>query len=204
MPRIDRRILPALAEEDVQRLLAACLSARDKAIVLVLLDTGCRAAELVGLVGRDIDLQSGEVHICAGKGGKDRIVFIGYKTRKHLLRYFMGTCTPAADELVWGSEKTCEPLMQSGLNQLLKRLGKCAGVAHCSPHTLRRTFALWSLRSGMDIYTLARLMGHTDITVLRQYLALTDLDLAKTHQRHGLVDHLAHQPQLSLSAVGRS
>ena len=68
MPRVSREILPSLQEEDVTRLLMACNSARDKAIVLVLLDTGLRASELVNLNGKDIDLNLGEIHVRRGKG----------------------------------------------------------------------------------------------------------------------------------------
>jgi integrase/recombinase XerD len=72
----------------------------------------------------------------------------------------------------------------------LKRLGKRAGVEHCHPHTFRRTFALWSLRAGMSIYHLQRLMGHADITVLRQYLDLVTEDVQAAHQAAGIVDKL--------------
>lgn len=54
-------------------------------------------------------------------------------------------------------------------------------VDHCTPHTFRRTFALWSLRGGMNVHALARLIGHADIQVLRQYLALAESDLAAAH-----------------------
>ena len=46
-----------------------------------------------------------------------------------------------------------------GAGDLLKRLGTRANVPHCHPHTFRRTFALWSLRAGMDIFSLQKLMG---------------------------------------------
>lgn len=54
----------------------------------------------------------------------------------------------------------------------------------------RRTFALYSLRNGMDIYTLQRLMDHEDLTVLRRYLALVEGDLQAAHRRFGVVDNL--------------
>ncbi len=52
-----------------------------------------------------------------------------------------------------------ECLTIHGLMQFLERLGKRAQVAHCSPHTFRRSFALWSLRAGMSIYALQAIMG---------------------------------------------
>ena len=49
---------------------------------------------------------------------------------------------------------------------------------------------LTCLRNGMNIYVLARLMGHSDITVLRQYLALAEVDLQKAHKEFGAVDRM--------------
>lgn len=55
MPRLDKTILPAFAAEDVKRLLAACSNDCDRALVLCLLATGCRAAEFVNLTIRDVE-----------------------------------------------------------------------------------------------------------------------------------------------------
>ena len=60
----------------------------------------------------------------------------------------------------------------------------------CHPHTLRRTFALWSLRNGMSMFHLQRLMGHADIAMLRRYLDLLHADLQTAHAEHGVVDHM--------------
>ena len=55
---------------------------------------------------------------------------------------------------------------------------------------LLRPVCLTCLRNGMNIYVLARLMGHSDITVLRQYLALAEVDLQKAHKEFGAVDRM--------------
>ena len=190
MPRLDKPILPALSPEDVKHLLDVCHSARDKAIVLCLVDTGCRASEFVALDVEDVDIKSGSVRVQHGKGRKDRVTFLGAKARKALLRYLMPRAVIASNGSLWLSENTGERLTHSGLRLLLQRLGKRAGVANCSPHTFRRTCALWSLRSGMNIYALQQLMGHSDLTVLRRYLALVEEDLQEAHRKHGAVDNM--------------
>lgn len=81
-------------------------------------------------------------------------------------------------------------LGQSGLMQLVRELGQRAGVSPCTCHTFRRTFALTCLRNGMNVYVLAKLMGHSDIAVLRQYLALVEDDLKAAHQKYGPADNL--------------
>jgi len=189
MPRVDKKILKALERDDVHTLLAHCKSERDKAIVLCLLDTGCRASEFVALRGQDINLKDGSVRVM-GKGKKERLTYLGVKARKQLLRYYTERGTPSESEPVWVSEKEREQLTYSGLHQILKRLGRRADVEECTAHTFRRTFALWSLRNGMNIFSLQRLMGHSDIHVLQRYLALVERDLQDAHQNYGAVDKM--------------
>lgn len=190
IPKAEKKILPAFTQEDIQKLLKNTNTERDEAIILFLLDSGARATELLNLTGGDIDMKTGIVTIRQGKGSKDRIVYIGNKTRKQLLRYYMERGTPKENEKVWLSETKGTPLTNTGLSQFLKKLGIRIGVKNCSPHTFRRTFALNSLRNGMSIYHLQRLMGHEDITVLKQYLALSQNDLQAAHVQHGVVDNL--------------
>ena len=190
MPRVNRRILPAFSEDDVHRLLSICETKRDRAILLFLLDTGCRVSELVNLNGGDINIRTGEVQIRQGKGGKDRSVFLGQTVRDSLLDYYGERGVPDEQEPIWLSQTRGERLTLSGLQQALKRLGRQSGVKHCSPHTFRRTFAITCLRNGMDIFRLARLMGHSDIGVLRQYLYLVKDDLRTAHAQFGSVDRL--------------
>jgi integrase/recombinase XerD len=189
MPKLPKKVLPAFEPADVARLLDAA-NERDKLIVLMLLDTGLRASELIALDGADLDTTSGAVLVREGKGRKPRTVYLGAKTRRELGHYWRKAGRPAAKMPVWVSLTSGARLTDSGLRQLLQRLGERAQVDHCHPHTFRRTFALWSLRGGMDIHTLAALMGHADIGVLRQYLALSGADLQRAHQAAGPVDRM--------------
>ena len=198
MPHVNKQILPAFTPDDIHRLLAACEHERDRAIVLFLLDTGCRVSELVNLNVQDIDITVGEVTIRRGKGRKDRTVFLGRIATDALLAYYCKRGEPTEGlGPVWFSLTRHTRLTLSGAQQLLKRLGRQAGVEHCSPHTFRRTFAIWSLRNGMDIFRLARLMGHADISVLRQYLHLIKEDLRAAHAQYGSVDRLFGEPPQS-------
>lgn len=187
-PKLPKLILPALTVEQAKKVIVACKSDREHATVLFLLDTGVRAAELCGLNGSDINTKSGAVMIRQGKGQKDRQVYLGTKARKHLLRYYIERGRPEDKQPVWISEKTGKRLTRSGLAQMLRKLSKRAGVT-VTAHMLRRTFALWSLRSGMNIYVLQRLMGHEDIAILRRYLELVEDDLQQGHERFGAVDN---------------
>jgi site-specific recombinase XerD len=190
MPRRPKKILEAFSPDDIRRLLRVADSDRDKALVYFLLDTGLRASECVNLKIADIDQTANSVRIRHGKGDKERIAYLGSKTARYLARYLLQRGKVRPTQPLWPNSKTGKPLTYSGLAQLLRRLGRAAGVSNCTPHTFRRTFALNCLRNGMNIYLLARLMGHSDILVLRQYLAITDEDLQTAYERYGVVDNL--------------
>lgn len=184
MPRLDKRIMPVFSTDEIMRLIRACQNKRDRAIVLFLLDTGLRASELLALRVGDIDMRTGEVKVRKGKGGKDRMVVICDKTRRALIRYYTERGAPLLADPVWYG------IGVSGLREVLRRLGKRAGVANCSPHTFRRTFATMSLRNGIDIFTLKQLMGHASIAMLQRYLVLSGEDLVKSHRSTSPVDRM--------------
>ena len=188
MPRRSKRILPAFTPEEMEKLVLACTHPRDRAIILFLADTGCRASEFVALNEGDVDLREGIVVIREGKGRKDRVVYMGVAARRELARYFRERGEMWCRDPLWISLTTAKRLTTSGLRILLRRVGKRAGVDHCHPHTFRRTCALWSLRAGMDIYRLQRIMGHADLTMLQRYLALAHDDVQEAHRKHGAVD----------------
>ncbi len=186
MPHLPKEILPAFSEADVRALLAAATTARDTAIVLCLLDTGCRLAEFVALTVGQVDMVSGTISIKQGKGRKDRVVFLGTRAKKALRKYLATRNTRPTDAL-WTIEDGTRALTRMGMMRLLQRLGERAGVAECHAHTFRRSFALFSLRAGMDIYSLQRIMGHSSLEMLRRYLALSNEDLHTAHAQHGAV-----------------
>jgi site-specific recombinase XerD len=191
MPKLDKTLLPAFSRAQVDTLLRACKTDRERALVLVLLDTGLRASELAGLDIQHANAKTGAITVRQGKGRKDRIVYLGARTRKALLRYLAERShhTPLAETTpLFASAKTGKRLTRSGLEQFTRRLGRLANVHPCTPHMFRRTFALWSLRAGMNVYALAALMGHEDIVVLRRYLNLVEQDTQEAHARHGAVD----------------
>ncbi|MCC7354537.1 MAG: site-specific integrase, partial [Anaerolineae bacterium] len=148
------------------------------------------ASEFLALDVGDLDVKTGAVRVRQGKGRKDRVTFLGAKARRALLRYIIarGDVLPAAP--LWVREDTGERWDYDAFHYRLRLLGEKAGVKHCTPHTFRRTCALWSLRAGMNIYALQQLMGHSDLTILRRYLALVEEDLEEAHRKHGAVDNM--------------
>ena len=150
---------------------------------------GLRASEFVALNNGDVDIGTGKVVVRHGKGNKTRVVFLGAKARRSLLRYLRQKTTHNPADPLWVG-RAGERLMYAGLRQILRRKAAAAGVPCPSPHGFRRSFALFSLRSGMNVYALQKLMGHSDLTVLQRYLSQTEGDLQAAHAQASPVDRM--------------
>lgn len=183
-PRLPKEVKKAFTEGEIKTILSQVTNGRDRVICLLLLDTGIRANELINIDIPDVNIKEGTIIIREGKTGQ-RIVQIGAKVRKTLLLYINNR---KRGPLFLAQGKTRFTL--SGIMQLMKRLQKRTNIKHCTCHTFRRTFAITCLRNGMNIYVLAKLMGHSDIQVLKRYLDITQDDLAAAHRQFGVVDNI--------------
>jgi integrase/recombinase XerD len=164
---------------------------RDKAIILTLLDTGVRVSELCGINMKHLDLKNGRIYV-TGKGKKARYVFIGKSARKALWGYLVERFPdekPEFDEPVFVDKENFRRLSMSGVNQLLKRIAKRAGIENVHPHRFRHTFAIELLRNGGDLFTLQELLGHSSLDMVRRYVKLAQLDLEQTHRKASPVDN---------------
>ena len=194
-PKIAIEPLEPVTMDDVEKIIATCDSKtfydlRDKGIMLFLLDTGCRASEACNVNLGDVDLIRGSVLIRHGKGGKYRTVFIGKKTRKAIRNYLRiaKEYFKFEDSPLFISQSG-EGLTYWGLNEIIKRRSKQAGIEKIKLHSFRRAFAINALRSGMDMENLRRLMGHSSYQVLQRYLREVTDDLRVAHHKHSPVDN---------------
>ena len=183
-PKVPIEILEPVKSDEALKLLSVCdpktfLGLRDCAIVLTLMDTGVRASELVSMTRKDLDLRKGKIIIRKGKGNKFRIVFISQRTQKAIRQYLEERND--FQSCLWITNKGTQ-LKYSGLRQIIRRRSKDAKIDAPSLHSFRRYFALQMLRSGVDIFSLQKLMGHSDIQILRRYLQQTEEDIRSAHK----------------------
>ncbi len=189
-PKWPDVVIPPVDLEVVECLYSVCsgdsfTDKRDRALILFLLDTGLRAFEVCGALVEDLNLLTGELLIRKGKGGKSRVVCLGKRTRKEVRNYLRTRHDNSPQ--IWVSESG-EALSYEALNSMLRRRSKKAGVKKPGLHDFRRAFALNCLRAGMDIFTLQKLTGHSDLQVLRRYLAQNTEDLVIAHGKASPVD----------------
>ncbi len=118
-----------------------------------------------------------------GKGAKGRLACIDTAARKALKQYLLTRKGAPPSAPLFVSLNTYEQaITPHTIAQIFTRLQRITGI-RVTAHGLRRTFALRALRAGMNVHTLALLMGHSDISVLRRYLPITERDAAAEYQR---------------------
>jgi integrase len=197
---VDQPLLDPIEPTVIEALLNTCdtskVGKRDKAIFLTLLDSGMRAGELTALTVGDVDQLDGTITIRKSKSRKGRIAFISAQTRRALRRYLR--CRGAVDSsdplfLAYATTGDEGPLTYNGLRAIVTRHARQAGMKPPSLHSFRRTFALSMLRSGADIVSLSRLMGHGSLPVIQRYLKQMKEDLGAVHRLHSPVDGLKRE-----------
>ena len=193
-PKLAQEVLQPVDAADVKAMLNTCkrrtfTGDRDRAILLGLLDSGLRASEFVALNLEDLSLDTGAVVVRRGKGGKFRTAFLGNKARRAVLDYLRHRNQGDPADPLWVT-RGGERLTYWGLRQILRRRAERAGVPTPSAHDFRRGFALSSLRNGIDLISLQRLMGHSGLTVINRYLAQTEGDLQAAHAKTSPVDRM--------------
>lgn len=170
VPRRRKKTPWSLTMAELGFLLVAPLSARDRTLICLLIDTGIRIGEAMNLVRDDI-LE--ETIIVSGKTG-EREVPISAETKEQLLSL-------GESPLFQGTKG---PLTRSGAYRIVHVAMVRAGISarKWGPHTLRHTFGRQYILAGGDLVSLQRIMGHSDIKTTRIYAELDLRDV--THQHH--------------------
>jgi integrase/recombinase XerC len=194
-PRVPRKIIRPFLPEDVKHLLARqndniLLGARNKAIILIFLDTGLRLSEMASIQLKDIDFDRGIIKIM-GKGARERVVGLGREAQKAMLRYLL---MRRGDGLrcLWVTEEH-KPMKARGIQTMIRRLGKQVRIenARCSAHTFRHTFSTWALLNGATEREVQSLLGHSSQRMTQQYTATINSEQAvMRHKKFSPADSL--------------
>ena len=194
-PRVPHTLIHSLRDPDVRALLAAAgqgpFGDRDTAVLLVMLDSGMRLSELVGLQVGSVDFEDGYCQVM-GKGSKERRVPLGRSARRAVRRTLLARGRVAAGVALFIADNG-EPLTGSGVQKIVRRAALRAGLeVRCSPHILRHTFARSFLANGGDVFSLQRILGHSpaSLAVTQRYVELLDEDLREVHRRASPMDLL--------------
>ena len=157
---------------------------RDRAITLLLLNTGLRVSELCALECSDLDMgeRRGELRVRAGKGGKERVVPLNAESRKALREWL--EVMPASDSPALFLGKGGRRLHPSGVQGRVAEIGRRAGVA-VTPHVLRHTFARSLVEAGVSLEKVAAILGHESLDTTKVYLTPSMADLQEAVEKVG-------------------
>lgn len=170
-----------LNDDELVRLQKACETPRDKLIVSLLYETGCRVSEVCHIRISDIDLEHKSI-VVTGKGNKIRTVFFQAETKYLIQEYLKSRKDADSPYLFTGAchrTNADRPLTPATIERAVGRLAKAAGLkVHCTPHTLRHTYATDMLKRGGDITHIQKLLGHssTDTTMIYANVNMDDCE----------------------------
>ena len=140
-----------------------------------------RVGELVNINRGDLDLVNHKV-IVYGKGRKERVCYFDASAEQNLREYLDGR-TDSSDSLFVQLRKPHNRLERSGVETIVKNIGKRAGVSNVHPHRFRRTFATKRLSQGMKLEEIQRLLGHENIDTTLLYAQLDSSNLENSARR---------------------
>lgn len=181
---IKRQIIP-YTEDEIHRIMKVTMQVRDRAIVMLLIDNGLRASEVVNLT--IADWRPGQLKVL-GKGAKERLVPISEPTEKAILRQLrmreIGENGLQGGEALFAKvQGDKEGITYGTLENIMHRLEKRSKVQEVRCHRFRHTFAITYLRNGGDIYTLQKILGHSTLEMCRNYLDIMRADILAAHAK---------------------
>jgi site-specific recombinase XerD len=195
LPKVTYKIPKKLSKQDALRLLEVIanypyayqfLRVRNHAAFSTFVFAGLRKQELLNLKFADVDLENLCIFVRNGKGGKDRLVPMTHTLSEILRRYLeerkkLGRTCPE----FFTSRRFNMGMSDSALREVVEDARKASGIVF-TVHTLRHTFATLMLEGGCDIYSLSKMLGHTDIKTTTIYLAASVEHLRSQMDKHPL------------------
>ena len=188
----ERKPREYLEDDEVKRLLRSMdrsyyTEYRDLLVMMLMLDSGTRLGETLSMEIEQLDLVGQTILLPANKtkGRRSRTVFFSGKTARELRRWLQFKYRYCDSSYLFPVKSTGAILDVTDFDRNFRRYIKRVGVTKTiTPHTLRNNFARRCMTSGMDIYTLSRILGHSSVKVTEKaYLDLSDADIQKQYAR---------------------
>lgn len=170
------------SDETIELIKQSINNKRDIAIIEILISTGIRVGELVRLNIKDIDFENKEC-VVLGKGNKQRKVYFDAKTKIHLQQYIESR-KDSNEALFVSLLKPYKRLEISGVEIMLRKIGKKIGIEKVHPHKFRRTLATKAIDKGMPIEQVQHLLGHSKIDTTLEYAMVDDTNVKLSHKKY--------------------
>jgi len=177
------RVKKPFTNTDVIKMRDACNTIRDRAIIELLLSSGIRVAELMGLNREDINWAEKEFTVI-GKGNKQRYGYFNEQTGFYLQKYIESRTEDNNEALFVTLHPPYTRLGITGIETMVRELGKRAGVTgRAHPHRFRHTFATNALNKGVPLEQVQQLLGHEQLDTTLIYAKVAREDVKYNHKK---------------------
>lgn len=167
---------------------------RDLLIFMILFDCGTRLGETLSIEMDQIDLIARTITLPAEKtkGRRERTVFFSQKTARELRKWLQYKEQKCDSPYAFPIQRSGDKMQVRNYEANFRRyLGRTTIKKQVSPHTIRNNFAKRCLMSGMDIYTLSRILGHSSVKVTEKaYLDVKDKELRGKYVQHSPLEKI--------------
>ena len=194
-----KTIIKTFTEQEVKKMTEyysghTFMEVRNRLMLMTFFDTGIRVSELIDL---KLSQVKDEYILIHGKGDKERVVPKSPLLNKWMFKYLSTRenffAYRRVPENVFLS-RNGRPMTTEAIHRVIKIAGKAVCVSRdirVSPHTCRHTFAQMQLKNGLDLYSLSRLMGHSNISITQRYLeGLRDFEVLNACKATGILMNL--------------
>lgn len=194
-PRLEKKLPKRITQDEAQKLLEYAFNRRytyrheryrNTAVFALMIYAGLRSSEALNLKMNEVDLKNNVISVNQGKGGKDRVVPICLPLRKILSEYLKDRKRLGRESIHFFTSIHGDiPFTYNGLKKIVENFRQETGI-NFSAHKLRHTFATLMLEGGCDLFSLQKMMGHSDIKTTTIYLSATVSHLQQQIQKHPL------------------
>ena len=180
--KATKKVKETFTDENLEKLRDTCSNVRDLAILELLISTGMRVGELTILNISDMNFQERSC-IVLGKGNSEREVYFSAKSKMYIKKY-LETRTDNNEALFVSLIKPYNRLGISGIEILIRNLGKEANINKIHPHKFRRTMATMAIDKGMPVEQVQKLLGHIKIDTTMEYAMVNQNNVKNSHRKY--------------------
>ena len=171
------------SDENIEQMRDLCKNdIRNLVLIELLLTTGMRVGELVNLNISDINFEERSC-VVLGKGNKQREVYFDAKTKIHLQEYLENR-NDNETALFVSKNKPHQRLSISGIELIIRNIGKNINIDKAYPHKFRRTLATMAIDKGMPIEQVQKLLGHVKIETTMHYAMVNQNNVKISHRKY--------------------
>lgn len=180
--KVGKVVKETYSDEMIELIRQNVSSHRDLTIIDFLISTGVRVGELVKLNITDLNLEAKEC-VVVGKGNKQRKVYFDARTKIEIQQY-LSSRNDDSKALFVSLSKPFNRLQISGVETVLKKIGKKVGLGRVHPHKFRRTLATKAIDKGMPIEQVQKMLGHAKIDTTLEYAMVDENNVKNSHKKY--------------------